>query len=241
MEIQRYFGDIIDNQAILSEDDVFHCTRVMRMRPGDKLELVCDKQVFIGEVITLKPFRVDIVSRSKEQRELPAEVILVASLLKGDKIELVLQKATELGASEVVLLNAQRCVVKIKESQKEGKFNRYNRILKEAAEQSKRTTLPICDRLINVKDLDTIKADVKLIAYEENAGDTKVFFEELKKVRKGGRIVVVIGPEGGFTRDEVRYAKAKGYVPISLGRRILRAETASMYALSVIAGMLERK
>ena len=241
MERQRYFGEIIDNLAVLSDDDIYHCTRVMRMKVGEELEVVCDKQVFIGAVKTLKPFQVEIIGKTKEKRELPCEIILVAALLKGDKTEFVLQKATELGVSEIILLNTKRTVVKLKDSQKDGRMNRFHRILKEAAEQSKRVTIPNLYRIIDFKDLDTIKADVKLIAYEEEAGDTKLFFEKIKELPKGRRLVVVIGPEGGFSDDEIVYAKVKGYTPISLGRRILRAETASLYALSVISSVLERK
>ena len=241
MERQRYFGEIIDNQAVLSEDDVFHCLRVMRMRVKDELEVVCDNQVFLGVVTCIKPFAVSIVGKIKEKRELPNEIILVAALLKGEKLDFVLQKATELGASEIVLLGTKRTVVKLKEAKKEAKLNRYHRILKEAAEQSKRVRIPNLFRILPFEDIDTINAEVKLIAYEEEAGETKSFLEQVKSLEKGQRLAIVIGPEGGFDPDEINYAKAKGYVPVSLGRRILRAETASVYALSVIACHLERK
>ena len=241
MERQRYFAEIIDNEAVLNEDDVFHCTRVMRMKIGEELEIVCDRQVFIGVVKTLKPFRVEIIGKIKEKRELPNEIVLVATLLKGDKIDFVLQKAAELGVSEVILTDSSRSVIKLKESQKEAKLNRYRRILKEASEQSKRVTIPNLYRIIPFKDIDLIKADVKLIAYEEEAGSTKSFLDEIKKLDKTGRLAIIIGPEGGFTPEEIVYAKAKKYVPVSLGRRILRAETASVYALSVISAYLERK
>lgn len=241
MERQRYFGEIIDNEAVLTEEDIFHCVRVMRMRVGEELEVVSDHQVFLGVVKSIKPFRVDIVGKLKEKRELPNDIILVASLLKGDKMDFVLQKATELGVSEVILCESKRSVVRLKDAKKESKVNRYKRILKEAAEQSKRINIPSLYRFIPFEDIDTINADIKLIAYEEEAGVTKGFIEEIKKLEKNTRLVIVIGPEGGFDEDEIVYAKAKGYTPVSLGRRILRAETASIYALSVIANHLERK
>ena len=241
MERQRYFGQIIDDSAILSEDDIYHCTRVMRMRVGEELEVVCDNQAFVGVVKSLKPFRVDIIGKLKEKRELSSDIILVAALLKGDKMEYVLQKATELGVNEIVLAETKRSIIRLKDAKKEAKVNRYQRILKEAAEQSKRLRIPNLYRIIPFEDIDVINADVKMIAYEEVAGDTKSFNDQIKSLEKGKRLIIVIGPEGGFTEDEVRYAKIKGFTPVSLGRRILRAETASVYALSVIANYLERK
>ena len=241
MERQRYFGQIIDGQAVLSEDDVFHCTRVMRMRIGEELEVVCDNQAFVGVVKSVKPFQVDIIGKLKEKRELPNEIILVCALLKGEKIDFVLQKATELGVSEVVLCETKRSIVRLKEAKKEARVARYQRIMKEASEQSKRLRVPNLFRIIPFEDIDVINADVKLIAYEEVAGDTKSFNEQIKSLEKGKRLIIVVGPEGGFTPDEVMYAKAKGFTPVSLGRRILRAETACIYALSVISNYLERK
>ena len=241
MERQRYFGQIIDGAAILSEDDVFHCTRVMRMRVGEELEVVSDHQAFVGVVKSVKPFQVDIIGKLKEKRELPNEVILVVALLKGEKLDFVLQKATELGASEIVLCETKRSIMRLKDAKKEAKVARYQRILKEAAEQSKRTEIPNLFRIIPFEDIDVISADVKLIAYEEVAGETKSFNEQIKSLEKGKRLIIVIGPEGGFTPDEVMYAKMKGFTPVSLGRRILRSETACIYALSVISNYLERK
>ncbi len=241
MERQRYFGQIIEKSAILSDDDIFHCVRVMRMRVGEELEVVCDNQAFLGVVKSIKPFQVDILGKLKEKRELPNEIILVVSLLKGDKLDFVLQKATELGVSEIVLCQSKRSILRLKDVQKEAKLNRFQRILKEASEQSKRLRIPELYRIIPFEDIDDINADVKMIAYEEVAGETKSFNEQLKSLEKGQRLVIVIGPEGGFEEDEIIYAKAKGFTPVSLGRRILRAETASLYALSVISNYLERK
>ena len=117
--MQRYFGKIIGRQVLLEDDDVFHLTRVMRAKVGDKIEVVNEGVVYLAQINRFKPLEIDVVRRLKENNELPNNVILIASLLKGDKMDLVLQKATELGVSEIVLLETERTVVKFKKDDRE--------------------------------------------------------------------------------------------------------------------------
>ena len=239
--MQRYFADIIDGYAKLDEDQVFHITRVMRQREGENFELVAHDQLYLMEITSIKPFRAIVKSKIKENNELKNDVVLIAAPLKGDKFDFMIQKATELGVEEIVLLNTVRTVAKISNLSKDFKLDRYRRIIKEAAEQSKRTRLPVLRHCINLNELKMIKADIKLIAYEEEAGYSDSFNKELKKIKAKDRIAIIIGPEGGFEPGVVETAKQNGYVPISLGKRILRAETASLYALSVIGNYLDKK
>ncbi|MCQ2754791.1 MAG: 16S rRNA (uracil(1498)-N(3))-methyltransferase [bacterium] len=239
--MQRYFGRICEKQVILENDDVFHLTKVMRARVGEKIEIVDNGEVYQAEVKSLKPLHIALGKHINEKSELPNHVILVASLVKGDHMDLILQKATELGASEIVLLSTERTVVKIKKDDKDVKFARFNKILKEAAEQCKRKKIPYCYRLINISQLKDIKADVKLIAYEDEKGSSASFNKAVQNIKENQTIAIVIGPEGGFTQDEVELAFSLGYKVVGLGRRILRAETAAFYALSVISNFLERK
>ena len=239
--MQRYFARTIGERVILSDDDVFHLTRVMRARKGDNIEVVSDGMVYLAQVQSLRPLEINLVKKIKENNELSNNVILIASLIKGEKMDLVLQKATELGVSEIVLLQSERSVVKIKKDDKEVKFARFNKILKEAAEQSRRSKIPALYRLIDISGLRTIEADIRLIAYEGMEGSTESFNKVLQNIKAKDKIAILIGPEGGFSEKEVNVASHYGFKKISLGRRILRAETASFYALSVISNYLDRK
>ena len=116
--MQRYFARTIGERVILSDDDVFHLTRVMRARKGDNIEVVSDGMVYLAQVQSIRPLEINLVKKIKENNELSNNVILIASLIKGEKMDLVLQKATELGVSEIVLLQSERSVVKIKKYDK---------------------------------------------------------------------------------------------------------------------------
>lgn len=239
--MQRYFGRIIGKNVILCDDDIFHLTRVMRAKVGEQIEVVADGIVYLAQVNRFKPLDISIVKKIKENNELSNQVILVASLIKGDKMDMVLQKATELGVSEIVLLQTERTVVKYKKDDKALKLERFNKILKEAAEQSKRNQIPSLYRIITMSNLKDIEADVKMIAYEAEEGPSLSFTKIVESIKPNQKVAIVIGPEGGFSEKEVSQALAEGYKKVSLGRRILRAETATFYALSVIANFLERK
>ena len=239
--MQRYFARTLGERVILSDDDVFHLTRVMRARKGDNIEIVSDGMVYLAEVSSLRPLEINIVKKLKENNELTNEIILIASLIKGEKMDLVLQKATELGVGEIVLLQSERCVVKIKKDDKEVKIKRFNKILKEASEQSRRSRIPSLYRIIDMQSLRSVEADVKMIAYEGMEGSTESFNKVLESIKPKQKVAIIIGPEGGFSDKEVEIATKNKYKKVSLGRRILRAETASIYALSVISNFLERK
>lgn len=239
--MQRYFGKIIDKAVILTESDQYHLVKVMRAREKDEIEVVFEGKVFLCEVETVKPLKIKRIAQIKENNELKNDVVLICSLLKGDKLDLVIQKATELGVEEIVLLQSERSIAKIRNLDRSFKLERFNRIVKEAAEQSKRTRLPLLYRVIKMDQLPEIEADVKLIAYEGEKGNTSSFLKAVKGITAGQRVAIIIGPEGGFSVDEVNEAIEYGYQTVSLGRRILRAETASFYTLSVLAAYLERK
>lgn len=239
--MQRYFARTVGERVILTDDDVFHLTRVMRARKGDNIEVVSDGMVYLAQVDKVKPLEITIVKKLIENHELSNDVILIASLIKGEKMDLVLQKATELGVSEIILLKTERTVVKFNSADKDLKFERFKRILKEATEQSKRSRIPELYRLIDVDHLGSIDADVRIIAYEGMEGSTSTFNAVLQSIKPKDKVAIIIGPEGGFSEREVDVASHYGYKKVSLGKRILRAETASFYALSVISNYLERK
>lgn len=239
--MQRYFGHKLQNNIILDVDDSYHLLKVMRARRGEEIEVVADEQVYLCEIISTKPLQIVAKKNLKENNELTNYVILAAALLKSDKTDYMLQKATELGVSEIVLLTTERTIIKTKDHKTDLKLGRYQRILKEAAAQSKRSRIPTMGNIIDFSRIDEIDADLKFIAYEGLQGSTANLNKKLDSVKPGKKIAIIIGPEGGFALPEVEYAKHHGFVPVGLGNRILRAETASVYALSVIANRLEGK
>ncbi len=237
--MQRYFGQVFEGRAILTEGDAFHLTKVMRSAIGTELEVVSDSRVYLAKVERVKPLLIKVVGFKDENKELPNEVTLIMAPLKGDKTNLVLQKATELGVSEIVMLLTSRTIARFNSKDINNKLTRFQAILKEAAEQSQRTHIPLISYLDDINQLKACKAHHKFVAYEQQSGPTGAFNLLLKQIKKRERIAIVIGPEGGFSQEEVEQLKSFGFIPISLGKRILRAETASIYALSVVANYLE--
>lgn len=237
--MQRYFVEnIVDNRVSLTKDQEHHIVKVMRMSKGDKITCVFASKVHLCEVISTNPLQVDVVEELDENNELDVNVTLLYCLPKGDKLDLVLQKATELGVKEIILVQSERCVAKIKKEDETRKLVRFNTIVKEASEQSKRNIVPEISKIIQYKDIAKYKFDHMFIAYENEKDET--YYSKLEKVEKGQSLGILIGSEGGFSSKEVEYAISQGYTSISLGKRILRSETAVFYALSAISFVVER-
>lgn len=235
--MQRYFADIINNIVHLSKDDEHHITHVMRMRVGEKFEVVSHSKLYICEISSLSPLGVNILLEKEEDVELNKKVTLFFALAKGDKIDLVIQKATELGVSRIVLFKSRRCVVNFEEKDISKKIIRYQKIAKEASEQCHRLFVPEIEIVGDIKNLKSYYTDVNYIAYEKEAGDTSESFNLPENINS---VSIMIGSEGGFDEDEVDYLLKQGFIKVSLGKRILRCETAAIYALSVLAYKLER-
>lgn len=238
--MQRYFIDEIIKQEMiinLNPDDLHHLRNVMRKNNGD--QIIClDKQgqVFKGQIEDITNGRIRMIEKLDEDNELDVEVTLVYALPKGDKFELVLQKATELGVSRIVPLLTKRCVVKSDPVRFAKKMTRYQKILKEASEQSRRNIIPEITNVINLNQLENYLGDYNLVAYEELAkqGEDKVLKETLNKLTSGAKITIIVGCEGGFEASEIEMMETLNIKACSLGKRILRSETAPLYFLSVI-------
>ena len=238
--MQRYFGKLDDQgNIILLEEDIFHVIKVMRARVNDLLEVVIDEQVILASIHNLHPFSLKVVERRHEDRELKGLITLYYAMPKGDKLDWVLQKATELGVSRIVLLSSKRTIVKVDEMDKPKKIIRYQKILKEASEQAKRTKIPLLVDILDFSFIEKASGDIKLIADEDVAGKTTGLMQILKRMIPGQSIDILVGPEGGFERSEVKDAVSHGFQPISLGKRILRSETAVINLLSIISFMME--
>lgn len=237
--MQRYFASINNKQVILKQDDIFHLTKVMRMGVNDNIEIVDENhQAYLAIIKSINPLLIEIQEPILKQSELAEDVALFFGLAKSDKMELVIQKATELGVKKVVLFQGKRSVVKFEQKDFERKLPRYLSIAKEAAEQCHREYIPSIEYRTSISAIKNDLCEVNLFAYELDAGKTNSFDEIFKQKHKS--ISVIIGPEGGFDSSEAEELNKLGFKNISLGKRILRCETAAVYALSVIAFNLEK-
>ena len=234
--MQRYFATLVDQQIVLSEDDIHHIIHVMRMKVGDRFEVVVKARLYECEITSLSPLQFCKIEK-EEDVEIKTNITLFFALAKGDKIDLVIQKATELGVHKIVLFKSKRCVVNFDNKDIDKKLNRYRKIAKEASEQCNRLIVPEILGVIDLKIIDSYLEEVNLLAYEKLAGNTTESFEIKERTKS---VSIMIGSEGGFEEEEVNYLTNKGFQTISLGKRILRCETAAIYALSVLAYLLEK-
>lgn len=236
--MQRYFVDTKEDRFNLSNDDSYHITKVMRNKIGDKVEVVIDKELYICEIVSLdKQVLVKKLEKIEQDSELPCYVTIAQSLVKEQKMDLILQKSCELGVSEIIPINTTRSVVKLDKKETK-KVDRWNKILKEASEQSKRIVIPKVNEILDIKDLANLDYDIKILCTvnELSTSIKKVLSKDLN----GAKIILVIGPEGGFTDKEEELLINSGYISTSFGNRVLRTETASLYALSIINYILMR-
>jgi 16S rRNA (uracil1498-N3)-methyltransferase len=237
--MERYFASVKDGVALLSEESVHHLRDVMRARAGETLEIVSEGRVYEAVVVSVEPLKIALQKEIGAPSELSCALILAFSLLKGGHDELVLMKGTELGVGAFAPFVSSRTIIRLGEGEAEKRRIRYDKIVRGAAEQSKRTRIPEVDPIKNYEDILDIKADRRFLAYEEKSQGSFDLRETFSSLAKGETALVVVGPEGGFSIEEAERAREKGFEEISLGKRILRAETASLYVASVFAFLKE--
>ena len=236
----------INEEGIRIDDprDVNHIGHVLRMRPGEMVSISVEgrDREYVCRIDSISDDRVHtrIEDINDLSRELPVEITLYQGLPKGDKMEMVIQKAVELGAVRIVPVSTKRTVVKLDAKRAAKKTARWNEIAKSAAKQSKRRIIPQVSDVMSYGDAvsDGQKLDMLLIPYEEAEGMAKAR-EAVSQVRGKKSLGIYIGPEGGFEPSEVELAQKAGARAITLGHRILRTETAGMMLLSVIGFALE--
>lgn len=246
--MQRYFvkGNVTETTHSLqfSKEQVHQLKKVLRVRVGEQFEVVDDdSQLAIVEVSELEPFEVKVVELLEQKVELPVSVTIAVGLSKGDKLDWIVQKATELGVSEIIPLSLTRNVVKWIGDKADKKIERLQKIAEEASEQSHRLKVPRVTSVMTLKELVNYTSDFeqKLIAYEESAkvGESLQLVKSLQSLQENERVIFVFGPEGGIEEQEVALLEESGYIPCSLGPRILRAETAPLYALAAVSYQCE--
>ena len=236
--------NIIDKTIIIEGQDFNHIKNVLRMREGEEIsvgngedenEYRCAIESFEEDRVICK-----LLFIKEANVELPSKVILYQCLPKADKMEMIIQKCVELGVSEIIPVASKRCVVKLDDKKASSKISRWQAIAEAAGKQSKRAYVPLIGQVMKFSDAvkDADRADIKIIPYELSEGmdDTKKVFENIKP---GQTVAIFIGPEGGFDESEIDEAVKSDITPISLGKRILRTETAGMTVLAWIGFVLE--
>lgn len=237
-------SQIQGKDIIITGSDVNHIKNVLRMKTGEELSVsngIDQKEYRCG----IEEFREDSILCKlrfvkKDGVELPSKVYLFQGLPKADKMELIIQKAVELGVYEVIPVAAKRSVVRLDEKKAAGKLARWQGIAEAAAKQSKRRVVPNLHSVMSMKEAIAYASgmDVRLIPYELAEGMERTK-ELMSSLQPGQSIAVFIGPEGGFEESEIALATGAGIQPITMGRRILRTETAGFTILSWIMYQLE--
>ena len=232
-----------DGRIYIDGSDVNHIKNVLRMRNGETLKISDgNNKKYLCQIETMTSDEVCalIMEEQSQNTELPSRIVLFQGLPKGDKMELIVQKAVELGAYEIVPVATRRAVVKLDAKKASKKVERWNSIAESGAKQSGRNVIPKVTDVMSFKEavLYAKKLDVVLIPYELAEGMPKTR-EIISGIKPGQSIGVFIGPEGGFEAEEVAFAMHEGAAPVTLGKRILRTETAGLTTLSVLMYHLE--
>lgn len=229
---QNLNGDMVKIEG----SDFNHIKNVLRMKEGDTFlvsldnkNYLCQLKMFFDDHLTAEIIQKDFLDTS-----LNIEIHLFQGLPKSDKLELIIQKAVELGVYKIIPVQMERSIAKIENNKIKSKTERFNAIAESAAKQCKRSFIPAVSQPLSLKQaLDMAKdLDLFLIPYENEQG-IKSTKDALAKIKKGFKVGILIGPEGGFSDNEIELAKSVGDT-ISLGKRILRTETASITAMSML-------
>lgn len=236
--------NLYDRRVIILGPDVNHMKNVLRMRPGEEFSVSNgqDGREYRCAIQTMEEDRIVCELRfiKEENVELPSRIYLFQALPKADKMELVIQKAVELGVYQIIPVAAKRCVVKLEDKKAAAKLARWQGIAEAAAKQSRRAIIPEVTGMSTFAQAvkSAARMEVKLIPYElaQDMSRTRKLMESIKP---GQDTAVFIGPEGGFEEAEIALALENGVEPITLGKRILRTETAGMTVLSWLLYLLE--
>ena len=234
---------IRDGQVRITGPDVNHMKNVLRMRPGEEFlvsgggnDLLCAVESLDVQSVGAR------ILGEQPSRELPAGIWLFQGLPKSDKMELIIQKAVELGAAGIIPVATKNAVVKLDAKKEESRLRRWQAIAESAAKQSKRSLVPEIGRVLSFKEavarMDRDSFDLRLLPYENERG-MEATREAFARAGEAKRIAVCIGPEGGFDENEVNLARSADILPVSLGKRILRTETAGLAVLAALMLRLE--
>ena len=244
--MHRFFVEphqVAENTIRIEGTDVNHIKNVLRMKVGDVLQISDGhNQQYLCSILSMESTEVvvSIEETLATSTELPSKLYLFQGLPKGDKMEFIIQKAVELGVYEIIPVATKRAVVKLDEKKAAKKVERWNSIAESGAKQSGRNVIPAVMDVMSYNEALAYakKLDVVLIPYElaEGMEETR---QSIADIRQGQSVGIFIGPEGGFEVEEVERAKMQGILPVTLGKRILRTETAGLTMLSILMYHLE--
>lgn len=229
--MQRYFAkEKNNNEFILYDTDIHHIKNVMRYKIDDLIEVVYANIVYICKIKSVSPLILDIINSKTEDREMNIDLTIAVSLVNEQKMDLILQKLTELGVTNIIPVKTERSIIKLDEKKQLKKIERWQMICKEASEQSKRIMIPKVSKIMSLKELTELSSDLKLVCSLSEL--TKPLNNYLTNDKKS--LLFVIGPEGGFTNDEEFLLLDNSFLPVNLGKRVMRVETAAIYVASII-------
>ncbi|MGL5753973.1 MAG: 16S rRNA (uracil(1498)-N(3))-methyltransferase [Paraclostridium sp.] len=234
--VEKKNVNLENNKCIIEGEDVKHISKVLRCRIGEELE-ICDNDnnEYICEITNIDKSQVelDILERVDIKRESDLKIKVYQGLPKGPKMEMILQKLTEVGVDEIILVQTKRTVVKVDDKKEDKKIERWERIIYEAAKQSKRGKIPTLRGVLTFKEAlaDMSENDFNIAPYENER--TKSIKQAIKGVDINN-VGIFVGPEGGFEDTEIEAIEEIGGQSVSLGPRILRTETASLVASSIV-------
>lgn len=223
------------NCFIITESDFNHISNVLRMKTGDEILVSCNGQASLCKIEIFSDYvKAEVIEENYHNTNLPIKIHLFQGLPKSDKMELIIQKAVELGVEEITPVEMNRCVVKIEEKKKKSKQERWQSIAESAAKQSKRVVIPKVNDIISYKQFleKSEELSVLLVPYENKEG-MKATKEALNEIKAGDTVGIIIGPEGGFDEKEIDLVTEKNGKTISLGSRILRTETAAIASVTM--------
>lgn len=226
----------VNDSFVITGDDMHHLVRVVRLKRGEVIRVSsADGLNYLCEVSDITSD--ELIAKVKEEvpsTELSNKIYLFQALPKGDKMETIIEKCVELGVHEIIPVQMKNCIVKLDDKKKKSKLTRYQTVAETAAKQSKRSIIPKVADFMSFKDaFEYAKSlDILLLPYESKNG-MKDTFDVLDSIKEGQSIGVFIGPEGGFDSSEIELVKESCRI-ISLGRRILRTETAAICTLSML-------
>ena len=226
----------INGRFFINGNDHNHIKNVLRMKTGEEFLVSFEgkSHLCVLESIDVEASVAKIISENYQSTELPVYIHLFQGLPKADKMELIIQKCTELGVSEITPAEMRNCVVKLEEKKKKSKTERWQTIAESAAKQSKRNLVPIVNTPLSLGAIieKADEFDLFLVPYESEDG-MKSTQNALTQIKKGSKIAILIGPEGGFDEREIEKCKEKGMTVVSLGKRILRTETAAITSVGM--------
>ena len=231
--MQRYFAkDMVDNHIILHDSDMHHIKNVMRMSSEDDIECILDSKLYLCKVGDVNSNRFSIIGEIDENNELDVDITIAIGLVKEQKMDLILQKLTELGVKRIIPVSMERSIVKLDDNKFKKKRVRWEAICKEASEQSHRNIVPEITDIMSIKELNNINADIKMVcSVKERENLVNKYLQDNIDC---ATMIFVIGPEGGISDKEESLLNSFGYESVSLGSRVMRVETAAIYVASVM-------